>query len=324
MRSWSTNAALVLSIAVSMSCAKQEFLHHIKNEPVQMFNAEHKLKEIQGESRVDILWVIDNSASMMDHQNGLIANAETFINDFVSKGGLQWKMGVVSSAIAEPPYVGFTPSTLLTYTKPDNVKIFKDSVRRLGVNGDSMERFFDVVERQLTTFPSFVRKEGSLAVIFLTDTYDHSTMKAPEFLKFLARQKGGDIRRVVSYGVFASTDFGCDRTDETWRYAGSGYEEVIKKTKGKVFKLCDDFGKNLADLGKDLVERIKRPYINLPDRPVISTIRVIHDGLDLAGGPEQDQGYWYYDYDLNRIVFHSLEFAPGDNESVTISYQIAE
>jgi hypothetical protein len=113
-------------------------------------------------------------------------------------------------------------------------------------------------------------------------------------------------------------------TDDRWNYAGSPYEEVIKKTNGKVYSLCSgDFGVELAKLGKDLVSRIDHPYIQLKKRPYPATIRVSYQGKDLKGGRSEDGAVWIYDFDLNRIVFYNLDFAPSENEQVNVSYDEA-
>ncbi len=314
----------LLALAI-LSCGRQDdLLFYVKDVPQQLFEGTHKLKEIQGESQVDILWVIDNSGSMGSYQQDLIKNADTFINDFVSKGGLEWKMGIISSTLNNKPFIGFDAATLLTYQTKNNTDRFKAAVRKLGTFGDVSERFFAPITEHLTKFPDFLRRRASLAVILLTDAPEQSRIPAATFLASLKSFKG-DLKKVVTYGVFASVDFGCTFTDENWNYAGSPYEEVIKTTKGKVYKLCNnDFGKNLADLGKDLVERVRRPFIPLADRPVVSSVRVIYKGKDLPGGPVDQGGLWVYDFDLNRVVFHTLDFAPSDTEEVTIQYQSAD
>lgn len=315
----------VCAMATALGCSRDAgLLYHLKDIPPKNYDAVHKLKELQGETKVDILWVIDNSGSMGSYQQALVQNADLFINDFVSKGGLEWKMGIISSALSEQPYIGFTPADQLNYQTPNGVQKFKDAVRRLGTFGDAIEQFFTPIRKHLDNFPDFVRKPASLTVIFLTDAPDQSRLPAKTLINYLAGIKG-DIKKVISYGVFAANDLGCQFTDEFWNYAGSGYEEIINATHGKFYKLCDtDFGKNLADLGKDLVSRIKRPFIQLPDRPVVSTLRVIYQGKDLQGGPVDQGGLWIYDFDLNRVVFHTLDFAPGDNEEVSVQYQLAD
>jgi hypothetical protein len=143
-------------------------------------------------------------------------------------------------------------------------------------------------------------------------------------LNFLASLKGGSTQKIVTYGVFASLDFGCDfsQVDEDWDYAGSPYEYLINTTKGKVYNLCKgNFGSDIADLGKDLVQKIESPYIILPTRPVVSTLKVIYKDKELLGGFNTEGGQWYYDFDVNRVVFRTLDFAPGDQEEVKVTYE---
>lgn len=76
----------------------------------------------------------------------------------------------------------------------------------------------------------------------------------------------------------------------------------------------------MADLGKDLVSRVSSPRIFLDYRPRPSTIRVLYRGREVQPGLPGSGGHWFYDQDLNAIVFHDLAFAPGDDESVEIRY----
>jgi hypothetical protein len=308
-----------------VGCGKQsDFLYLIQDTQPKYFESVHKLKEITGASQVDILWVVDNSGSMQAHQTALIKNADLFINDFVGKAGLEWKMGLISNTQTDPPFIGFTPSTLMTHQTKDNVSRFKQAVRRLGLGGDTMEKFFLPIQEKLTRFPDFSRKNASLAIIVITDAPEQSRIPARTFLANMKKIKG-DVKSFVFYGVLASVDFGCAAVDEPWNYAGSPYETVIKETKGKYYKLCNtDFGKNLADLGKDLVDRVKRSYIALKERPDIASLRVVYRGKDLQGGTADQGGIWTYNFSQNRVEFNSLDFAPGDTEEVTIQYRASD
>jgi hypothetical protein len=147
-------------------------------------------------------------------------------------------------------------------------------------------------------------------------------MKGRPLLNFLTGLKG-DAKKMIAYGVLAPTEFKCAVAGENpWAYAGSTYEDVIGGTKGKLYNLCDDFGQNLADMGKDLVTRVERPFIQLKGRPDPGSVRVNYRGKILPGGPKEDGGYWIYHFDLNRVVFHNLDFAPGDTEEVALSYSM--
>lgn len=304
-----------------IGCGRADLLYYIGDKPVQNYEKVHPLKQLLGQSKVDILWVVDNSGSMGIHQDNLAKNADLFMSQFVAKGGLQWKMGVVSTAVLEPPYVGMTAATPLNFHMKDSVEVFRKTIRRLGTNGNADEKSFSPVLRHLKESPDFLRPEATLAVIFVTDAPEQSNIPASTYLNELKKFKGGAGSKIVNYGVLTPNHFGCPGGGEmAWNYKGSPFEEAIDGTKGKLYKLCGDFGKNLSDLAKDLVTRVDNPFITLEERPQTESIRVVYKGKDLPGGPVSDGGYWIYDFDRNRVVFHNLEFAPGDKEEVTIVY----
>ena len=87
---------------------------------------------MEGNSAVDILWTIDNSGSMGDHQRDVIANANSFISQFTQSTALEWRMGLVSTDTQDEPYVGLIPGTELNYLTPNAVTKFQQAVRRLG------------------------------------------------------------------------------------------------------------------------------------------------------------------------------------------------
>jgi hypothetical protein len=301
---------------------KTDFLHYIKDEAVQEYSGVHPLKQLTGQRSVDILWVIDNSGSMEPHQNALISNADTFISKFSSQSGLEWKMGVLSTGVDEPPLVGFAPSTPLNYQMSNAIPVFQKTIRRLGTSGDSIERTYAPVIRHLTENPNFTRPDATLAVIFLSDAPDQSEISTRKLVDFVASLKGGRTDKFVAYGVLSPREFKCpDIQESEWALAGSQYELLFKATGGKLYSLCADFGDSLSKLSDDLVTRIERPFIALEFRPKTETIRVIYQGKQLPGGSASDGGFWVYDYDRNRVVFHSLSFAPGEQEEVSLSYE---
>lgn len=315
------------AMCVVLGCQRgDDYLHHIDPRPPEVFHFNHKLKELQGESRVDILWVIDNSGSMRQHQDAVIQNSNLFIQEFVKQGSLDWKMGLVSTSEAEEPYVGFKAGEELDKKTPDPVKKFNEAVGRLGTGGDSTEKPFRCAQKALQENPSFLRSRAILALIMVTDAEEQSEIPVQGMLDFLSQTKG-DTRLGVFYGALGPDDWGCNPAsggESRWNFVGSPYEALSQALKGKTYSLCSGaFGASLADLGKDLVKRIKAPRIPLTLRPKIETIRVTWRDQELRGGPRSDGGLWYYDFDLNAIVFHDLEFAPGENEEVVVHYEEA-
>lgn len=317
---------LSFGLFLLMGCQKgEDFLHHVVPQPPETLNFTHKLKELQGESRVDILWVIDNSASMGSYQQAVIRNADLFIQEFVKKQTiLDWKMGLLSTDETEPPYIGFTPGTELNKSTANPVTAFTSAVNQLGIYGSGIEKPFLCAQRALNNSPQFLRQGAILALILLTDAAEQSSIPGKDFVQFLSQLKGGNLKQVVYYGVLGPTDWNCPASDSYWKFANSPYEAMRGSLGGKDFPLCSPtFGSNLADMGKDLVKRVTSPRIALSKRPQTDTLRVSWRGNELKGGPKSEGGLWTYDFDLNAIIFPDLDFAPGDDEEVVISYEEA-
>ncbi len=316
--------AVLFTIALVLGCSKgDQYLHHVVEETPEVFNFTHKLKEIQGENRVDIIIAVDNSGSMSDHQKNLATNSDLFIQEFTkNQKVLDWRMGLISNNSPEPPYIGFEVGNYLDKNTPDKVAVFNAAVGRLGTSG-SEEAPWKSIQKVILAHPHWARKNAILALVIITDAEEQSSIPVNDFVQFLTQIKGS-TKQVVGYGVYGPKEWGCKVSDSDWKYTGGPFEVFHALISGKTYHLCTpDFGKNLADMGKDLVKRVKSPRIALTLRPAIETIHVHYKDKDLKGGPKDQGGFWMYDFDLNAIVFHDLEFAPDENEDVVISYEEA-
>lgn len=321
IRRWMMAGSALAALTLS-SCNEQDYLYYQAPVASKHSDVTHKLKQLQGNSVVDILWVIDNSGSMYSHQQNVIANTALFLSQFVKAGNLlDWKMGLISTDTSDTPFIGFGPGRELTASTPGNVGLFQAAVDALGTGGTFQEEGFAPMLQALRRYPDFVRPRSTLAVIFVTDAEEQGDKSVQNVIADLAQIK--DTRETVSYGIFWTHDLGCtDNPGEAeWELAGSRYGDFIQATSGKAYALCSpDFGNNLAAMGKDLVSRITSPKLFLDTRPRASTLRVVHRGVDVPAGLPGTGGYWYYDQGLNAIVFHDLSFAPGDDEEVRVIY----
>lgn len=297
------------------------FLYYVAQKATpERFSFSHRVKEIQGESRVDIVWIIDNSGSMGVYQQAVRDNARLFIQQFTKTGGLDWRMALLSTDESDLPYVGMLPGKELSKYSADPVDLFQRAVGSLGIAGSAIEKTFTPLLKSLSAFPSFLRTDAILAVIAVTDAAEQSTHLSKDFLSSITTLKGS-LNKFIMYGVFAAKDFGCTSDEGAWDYAKSPYEDIIAPTKGKTYPLCSaNFGANLADLGNDLVTRVRRPRLRLAKRPDPQTIQLTFKGQDLPGGLKEAGGYWIYDFELNSLVFHDLDFAKDEIEEVLVSF----
>ncbi|MEK6705623.1 MAG: vWA domain-containing protein [Bdellovibrionota bacterium] len=317
-----TTSILILMAFTYSGCRQTDFLYYVNQQPPPNFSFTHKIKEMQGQSMVDILWVVDNSGSMGTYQQQVINNADMFIREFTKKTVLDWRIGLISTDKSDMPYIGLATGDTLDKFVKDPISAFQGAVARLGTDGSYMEQTFEPVEKALTLYPSFMRDDAILALVIVTDAPEQSAFKAKLFIDFLEQKKSG-LDKVVSYGVFGPQDYGCKETDDYWEYTGSKYEELITATHGKTYVLCsNDYGRILSDLGQDLISRTKSPTLYFKIRPRPTTILVKHKGIVLPGGPKSSGGYWMYNFELNAIVFHDLDFAPSEDEEVQVSFDV--
>lgn len=314
-------AGMIATLLLASACARQE--EHIyylpEREPDNHLAV--KVKEIRSAGGIDILWVIDNSGSMYSHQQNVIANAGRFMQEFLTKK-ISWKMGLVSTAVQEIPYIGFDRP--FDNTDPNPEAAFVAAVSRLGTNGDGTEQTYDPILKSLTQYPNFLRADKPLAILIVTDAPEQSLVDAPTFLQSF-RGIIGD-RPLFVYSVLAASDLappgGCQTQEDGYNYANGRYEALALNAKiGRAFSLCDpNFGANLGKIGDEIVQQVFNPEIRLNRRPRPNSIKVFfHDTL-LPAGPKNKGGVWYYDHDRNAIIFYNLDFAVGENEAVNVEF----
>ena len=150
----------------------------------------------QVNNKIDILWVVDNSSSMTPLQQNLVANFNTFINNFQSKG-YDFHIAVTStdaylSGAAfrnDPSLAKFkdgapgaeTGVFMLDNNTPNLVTTFVAN-GSLGQTGSGDERAFSSMKASLDSSlnSGFLRSDSFLAVIILSDEDDFSDPTRPE------------------------------------------------------------------------------------------------------------------------------------------------
>ncbi|MBY0517815.1 MAG: hypothetical protein K2P81_12970 [Bacteriovoracaceae bacterium] len=309
-----------LLLLVLLSCGKNtSYVYNNKQISSAVTRESHTVVGDGGQ--VDILWVIDNSGSMSDIQQDVIANADKFMQEFLKNNSLDWKMGLLSTSEDEQPYLGF--ATLFDRKDKDPVATFGAAVSRLGTSGSGTEKDFKPVMDKLNQYKSFLRPSAYLILVFVTDEFEQSDITAQNFMADMVAKKSGRAQMIRAYGAFHAKDFGCSGTYDQLVYAGSVFEEVINATNGKAYSTCTpDFGIQLASLGNDIVAAISSPVILLSKRPLVSTLKVLYKGAELPAGPQSAGGLWIYDPDANGVRFHNMDFVDFNVKAVEIEFQV--
>ncbi len=266
--------------------------------------------------KVDVLFVIDNSASMKAHQDRLVSNINKFAEAFLNNSDVDFHVGVVK-VYDSKTYASTVPNGELhggfvkrgTNTIAELQAILKVGVLDLANGGPQFEEVFSPIKAALSedmangANAGFYRSDAHLAVIMITDANDDSVnFDETNLQAFLDQLKKGRSEKYSTYAVLANaSDEGVAcKTDPSG--APDRINNFIKITNGKKFSLCDrDYGKKLARVGSEITAKAVFNRVveltNVPDlrHPMVVTC----EGKEI---PKGSAGYSFagYKVELSR------------------------
>lgn len=283
-------------------------------------------KERPATPKVDIIFVVDNSNSMGAHQNSLGRNIPQFLEAFRRKANVDFHMGVIT--VFDPKSV--VPGTKYywengklrprihptsgdvypdqPYVKRENgYAAYLDRMIRIGTHdykqgGPRYEEIFSPVVASLdkTKNPDFFRDEAHLVVIVLSDAEesDYSTLTVEDTIQKMVQFKGGDAKKVSTYGVLAipAKPGKVCKPDEDLRIKGGLPNKLlsfIAKSNGPqydtaknphVLSICsDNYGQYLAKVGFQIQQKISKTFrIGLEDEALENTVTVVINGKEVS------------------------------------------
>jgi len=265
--------------------------------------------------KVDILFVIDDSVSMDQHQKNLTKNIGEFIDEIINYPFLDWNIGVMSGGgnPGDDRIGKLMGKPLFVNKRTKDYKLALENNLYIGTSGGKyIEAFFEplglATSYENTFNKGFFRKDAILAVFILTDAEDQSKdskyADVNGIYNVLLNFKGGDKNKLVAYGAIIDSQSkasGC-KVDGNNQDTQS-LQDFFDFTNGLYFDLCDpDYGIQLATIGEDLVSRAAA-FVGLPKRPVVNTMLVKYGGHLI---PNDVLKGWTYDPD--RV---GLQFGPN-------------
>ncbi len=321
---------IIILVLTTLSCSKSTSYSYYQNiQALEVDKNLYPLSLLESDKNIDVILLIDNSGSMNSIQQNVIRNSRIFLEQFAKQPFINWKIGLISTDKADAPYLGFDTSfdwTLIDSRDPSSfdrtVAQFQDAVSKFGTSGDSTEYVFYNVKRALDNYdghtpskPAFLRPNSHLVVIMITDETEQSEQgfgpayNAPVFAKTMSQYIAGN-KILRFYGALNRVDLqGCNMPGDSIPYAGSQFETIINLTKGFNISACiDDFGSELAKIGKDIASLVGLPSLLLKQRPMADTIKVSYKGKSLPSGRKEDGGIWFYEESTNTINFYSMDF----------------
>ncbi len=270
---------------------------------------------------VDILWIIDNSTSMLDEQNALTSNFPVFMDYFLGSG-LDYHIGVISTDhAADQGRLEMAQGVRwVEPTTPDPIGVFQQMAGlgiKVGTNEKGRDPAFSALEIQdVPGGPNngFQRDNGGLHLVVISDEEDHSTqITVDEFAQYLetSRPDADD----VTFSSIVTPPGNCSPNGVE---EGFDYVNLTNQVGGILWSICsDDWVEVLEQLGVQAAG-LQREYF-LSELPIESSIEVwvIDQGTTYQFEPEID---YTYSAQRNSIIF--VEFIPTPLAEVFIEYDI--
>lgn len=274
-------------------------------------------------STVDVLWVIDNSQSMGQHQADL-GNQFGYFIDGLNQTKLDYHIGVMSTDAGTDQGRLLGASKYLTSSDSDVKGKFK-TMAALGTTGSPVERgmqsaFLGLSDNMLNSVNSgFIRPGALLVMVYLSDEDDHSVITTTDFEARMDQLKppyaSGQKAWVSHYIGSLTTNSSCTAFGSS---AGSKYMALADYTGGVKEDICTpDFSQALNNIKRQVLELVTQYHLDRD--PVLDSIRVYIDGLLV---PNNAINGWTYIAQGRTIQFHGTAIPKAD-QGVHIDFQPA-
>lgn len=295
--------------------------------PLEQVTQSDKLVQVTT-PEVDILWVIDNSGSMQDEQDALVANFPVFM-DFFLGSGLDYQIGVVSTDMDQLSHQGKLQGLGQTlWIDQDTVNPIAafGAMAGLGISGSATEAgiaanytAIEVESRPGGYNEGFYRVDASFHAVVISDENDQSgtnPVSKAEFIDWLLQLKPDPDNVTFSSIVNEPNCAQCGIFGgET---AGASYIDVTQAVGGILHPIHnEDWADVLEQLGVQ-ASGLKREFF-LSQLPVPGTIevRVEENGQAFVFVEDVD---WTYSASRNSVTM--VEYVPSPLAEVYVDYEI--
>lgn len=265
-------------------------------------------------SKVDILWVIDDSGSMADEQAALAYNFDAFITGFLNEN-VDFKMGITTTdgtSRGDGKWAINYKHLTREQANKDESKFLRDFKRsvQVGTRGSAKEMGLQTAKRFLERYDKripdpFQREDAYLIVVILSDEEDQSQKSTAEYVEFLKAQKANESL-VKVYSIVA-----VKKTPYQWETVGNRYMQVSDETNGVSHHIKDNFYHILKGMGSSIVE-LTRSFA-LSATPYNNEMIVKVNGEVVTSG-------WSYQEETKSISFLEDQ-TPAAGSSITVEYK---
>lgn len=298
----------------------------------------------QGLAKVDVLFVIDNSGSMMEEQASLAQNFAAFLSG-AQQQPVDYHIGVTTTGI-EPSPSGWSrcpggvdggeagrlfPADgswprIITRGTSNAAQVFANNVS-VGIchwDEQGLQAAYRALSPPLVNNADdpdtalandgnlgFLRPDALLAVVFVSDEDDGSPGTVDSYETFLRTLKANDPTLLVISAIVGPEDLS---TCPSASSSGSRYIALARHTGGVVESICtNDWAASLGNISGGVFSPRRRfPLSQVPADP--SQIAVEVNGAAVTSG-------WTYDAATHSIVFDASA-APSFDATIDVTYPL--
>lgn len=276
---------------------------------------------------VDILWVVDDTRSMAEEQEALVAAADEF-SSALADAGVSWQLGVTTTDVVNEGAGELRGNPWILTPSADDPAAAIRAALAVGTEGSEPAAGLAAAWLALTEplasgqNRGFRRPTAALHAIVVSDGDDHSSDifeeaslgadSAAAFEAFLRDQELATNRSAVLSAIVGPAGKGCSGEGGD-ALPGDVYVAVAEATGGVTGSVCEaDLSAVAAALGDTSVEW-PRIYV-LQAEPDPDSIRVAVDEV------RADEG-WTYQAEPPAVAFDE---APAPGAVISVRYAVAE
>ncbi|MEM6731502.1 MAG: choice-of-anchor D domain-containing protein, partial [Myxococcota bacterium] len=278
---------------------------------------------------VDVLWVVDDSASMGDEQDDLANNFDSFISTAISLD-TDYHLGVISTEV-ESEFAGqlYHCNDANRFIKESQPTSQQEAQFRCWVktsdydrpNSDTKEAPLQAARLALD-FPNveqyndgFLREEATLFVILVTDEEDQSDGTPDLYVDFFRNLKGvGNADLLNISAISGPPPDGCgSATSNQFDF------DAVDAVGGEFRSICtSDWSDLITDLGLDVFNARRQFPLDRPATASTLQVRVC-DGTSCTNVSQDPTNGWSFEPETNAVVFNGSA-VPGPGETIEVQY----
>ena len=261
------------------------------------------------EGGVDILWVVDDSASMYEERLQLELHAESFIG-YLSSVPVDFNLGVTSTDM-EVDYPGSLLGVALSSETPDLTNAFVSQIIH-DSDGSRDEMGFWAAMLAADPDAGFGREAADLEVVFFTDEDDSSEVTALQLLEALDADRNGTT--IIINSIVGDPPEGCASLLAAAN-AGEKYIEAQELTEGLRESICAlDYDAMLERIALQVLGL--ETTFALEKTPSLESLEVRVDDVLVV---QRDRHGWRYEAGDNTIVFDGYA-VPRPGAEIVVEY----